>query len=113
MFFQYPPTGSGRCNLPQARALPLVVDSFSTLQPGRVAATGPIIKTSSLSSIFQYPPTASGRCNKRTRPTGVRVDLLSVPSNRVGSLQLVAQIAITRIVRAFQYPPTGSGRCNN
>src|SRR6266566_4200753 len=86
--FQYPPGGSSRCNTRYARSLPGRVTPFSTLQAGRVAATG----SQERQHLHRLP--------------------LSVPSRRVESLQQRAGITSIAFPRLFQYPPGGSSRCN-
>src|SRR6266851_2910366 len=85
--FQYPPSGSSRCNrapiLATRGTLSLSVPSkrVESLQPTLL-----IISPINL-MYFQYPPSGSSRCNNHD----------TCPA---------------RTYRVFQYPPSGSSRCN-
>ncbi len=87
--FQYPPSGSSRCNTSANGRRFTRCRTFSTLQAGRVAATFP----HGLLFLFQkftFSTLQAGRV-AATCPAqyqGMTIPLLSVPSKRVESLQL-------------------------
>src|SRR6266851_1998617 len=110
-WYQYPPSGSSRCNqvdrackqlvpalsVPSKRVESLQPSaatlntkrpqSFSTLQAGRVAATAEIAALRAAKGTFQYPPSGSSRCNGANTSYQRLEKQLSVPSQRVESLQ--------------------------
>src|SRR6266851_2138001 len=86
--FQYPPSGSSRCNRESVLQQHKTIYSFSTLHAGRAAAPYSPGLPIAGEQCFQYPPSGSSRCNTTTRcPTETRNPF-------------------------FQYPPSGSSRCN-
>ena len=97
--FQYPPIGSRRCNASEVADLDAASQSFSTLQSGRDAATNAHhVKVEALLN-FQYPPIGSRRCNATPGASEWRLILLSVPSNRVETLQRYNRVLVLEMVR--------------
>ncbi len=110
--FQYPPSGSSRCNTSSQLASMVMNGSFSTLQAGRVAATITRLPLSSLSSALSVP---SRRVESLQPPSSMSRSskpVLSVPSRRVESLQRYHPQGSGSSGTHFQYPPGGSSRCN-
>ncbi len=86
--FQYPHIGSVRCNSPTEAQPNSCCTTFSTLTSGRFAATRARDCTDAEVDNFQYPHIGSVRCNAATISLIISSQTLSVPSHRVGSLQL-------------------------
>src|SRR6266851_4615090 len=86
--FQYPPSGSSRCNF-LSRAMSELC-SFLSVPSKRVESLQLVLTVHQRCPhySFQYPPSGSSRCNVTTRcPTETKNPF-------------------------FQYPPSGSSRCN-